>query len=247
MNPDAVAQYLQHNPTFFEDYADLMAQIFVPHPHGGRAISLPERQMMTLRDKAKSLEHTLGDLIRVGHTNDALSAKMHRLALALMRVPKDEPERIIETLKHHLREDFSIPHAAFRVWGVRNQFSALDDGSTVGNKLRDLTASATSPLKLPYCGPVAKFSYADGMHNDVPLGAPVTDWFGDTAPHIKSIAVMSLIAVHGSESSGDSSAGGILALASEDEARFYAGMGTLYLERLAELLSAALAHIFPAS
>ena len=79
------------------------------------------------------------------------------------------------------------------------------------------------------------------MHNDIALGEPVTQWFGDTAPQIKSIAVMSLIAVH----SGDSGAGGLLALASEDEERFYAGMGTLYLERLAELLSAALAHIFP--
>lgn len=241
MNPDAVAQYLQHNPKFFEDYADLIAQIFVPHPHGGRAISLPERQMMTLRDKAKSLEHTLAQLISAGHTNDALASKMHRLTLALMRVPKEEPERIIETLTRHLREDFSIPHAAFRVWGVRNQFSALDDGSTVGNQLRELTASATSPLKLPYCGPVARLVHTDGMHSDIALGEPVTQWFGDTAPQIKSIAVMSLIAVH----SGDTGAGGLLALASEDEERFYAGMGTLYLERLAELLSAALAHIFP--
>jgi hypothetical protein len=41
------------------------------------------------------------------------------------------------------------------------------------------------------------------------------------------------------------SSGGLLALASEDEQRFYAGMGTMYLERLAELLSAGLAHIFP--
>jgi uncharacterized protein YigA (DUF484 family) len=32
----------------------------------------------------------------------------------------------------------------------------------------------------------------------------------------------------------------MLALASEDPTRFYAGMGTLYLQRLGELLSAAL-------
>ena len=240
MNPDAVAQYLQHNPKFFEDYADLIAQIFVPHPHGGRAISLPERQILTLRDKAKSLEHAMAGMVEAGHANDALSAKMHRLTLALMRLPKDEPERIIETLTHHLREDFSVPHAAFRLWGVRSQFKALDDGSTVGEKLRDLTASATSPPKLPYCGPVGKF-----VHNEVSLGDSVTQWFGDAGPHIKSLAIMSLIAVHASDGPTGSSAGGLLALASEDEERFYADMGTLYLERLAELLSAALAHIFP--
>ena len=38
--PEDVADYLKNNPGFFEQYADLMAQIFVPHPHGGRAVSL---------------------------------------------------------------------------------------------------------------------------------------------------------------------------------------------------------------
>ena len=38
-------------------------------------------------------------------------------------------------------------------------------------------------------------------------------------------------------------AGGLLALASEDEERFYAGMGTLYLERLGQLIGAALVRM----
>ena len=43
MFPEEIADYLKNNPSFFEQYADLMAQIFVPHPHGGRAVSLAER------------------------------------------------------------------------------------------------------------------------------------------------------------------------------------------------------------
>ena len=39
-----VAEYLKNNPGFFEQYADLISQIFVSHPHGGRAVSLAERQ-----------------------------------------------------------------------------------------------------------------------------------------------------------------------------------------------------------
>ena len=38
MDASAVAEYLKQNPRFFEDYADVVAQIFVPHPHGGHAI-----------------------------------------------------------------------------------------------------------------------------------------------------------------------------------------------------------------
>ena len=57
--PEDVADYLKNNPGFFEQYADLMAQIFLPHPHGGRAVSLAERQMLTLRDKNRQAESKL--------------------------------------------------------------------------------------------------------------------------------------------------------------------------------------------
>ena len=36
----------------------------VPHPHGGRAISIAERQILTLRDKSRQLETKLVELIR---------------------------------------------------------------------------------------------------------------------------------------------------------------------------------------
>ena len=51
MRSDEVAQYLQQNPQFFEEHADLVAHMDIPHPHGGRAISITERQMLSLRDK----------------------------------------------------------------------------------------------------------------------------------------------------------------------------------------------------
>ncbi|MET0211317.1 MAG: DUF484 family protein [Burkholderiaceae bacterium] len=232
MTPDAVAQYLQHNPKFFEEYADMLSGIFVPHPHGGRAISLPERQMLTLREKVRALEHNLGELIEVGEGNDALSGKMHRLTLALLRLPKETPERIIETLNYHLREDFSIPHTAFRLWGVKSDFLGLDETLNISDELRNLAASATSPLKLPYCGPIKGYSY-----EGVEIGKEVAVWFGESGSHIKSLGLMWIY--------GGANSGGLLALASEDEKRFYPGMGTMYLERLADLVAAALAHVFP--
>ena len=48
-------RYLQDNPGFFEEYAELLAQIYIPHPHGGRAIPIAERQILTLREKSKML------------------------------------------------------------------------------------------------------------------------------------------------------------------------------------------------
>jgi uncharacterized protein YigA (DUF484 family) len=59
-----------------------MANMVVPHPHGGRTISITERQMLALRDKNKQLESKMGELLQFGEENDAISEKMHRLAVA---------------------------------------------------------------------------------------------------------------------------------------------------------------------
>ena len=81
-----VAEYLKSNPGFFEQYADLLAQIYVPHPHGGRAVSLAERQMLTLREKNRATESKLAEIIAFGEENDAISEKVHRLAVGLIAV-----------------------------------------------------------------------------------------------------------------------------------------------------------------
>ena len=51
-----VAAWLQQNPEFFETHRDLLSQIRLRHPHGGRAISLIERQVTVLRDSNRMLE-----------------------------------------------------------------------------------------------------------------------------------------------------------------------------------------------
>lgn len=91
--PEDVADYLKNNPGFFEQYADLMAQIFVPHPHGGRAVSLAERQMLTLREKNRQTESKLAELIAFGEENDQISEKVHRLAVGLVASLADEGQK----------------------------------------------------------------------------------------------------------------------------------------------------------
>ncbi len=62
MKADDVARYLRENPLFFEKYADMLAGIHVPHPHGGGAIPLSDRQLLALREKNKALELRLAVL-----------------------------------------------------------------------------------------------------------------------------------------------------------------------------------------
>jgi len=210
MKAEEVVRYLQDNPGFFEDYAELLAQIYIPHPHGGRAIPIAERQILTLREKSRMLEGKLAELILFGEENDAIGEKIHRLCLALL--PAADLQAMLQALYYNLREDFTVPHTALRVWrgaGQGIEFAAASD------ELHQYAGG----LERPFCGPDA---------NPEVLG-----WFGDTSVQLRSIAYMSL-------RDGGGECFGMLALASEDPKRFYPEMGTLYLQRLGELLSAAL-------
>ena len=40
LDANEVAAYLKSHPEFFDQYADLLAQVHIHDPHGGRAISI---------------------------------------------------------------------------------------------------------------------------------------------------------------------------------------------------------------
>ena len=215
MKAEEVVRYLQDNPGFFEDYAELLAQIYIPHPHGGRAIPIAERQILTLREKSKMLEGKLAELIQFGEENDAIGEKMHRLCLALF--PAGDVQGMLQALYYNLREDFAVPHAALRLWRS-DPGAAAGDGPEFAPVSDDLRQYAGS-LEHPFCGPSAN--------------PEVASWFGEAAAQLRSVACMPL-------RDGGNACVGMLALASEDPTRFYPEMGTLYLKRLGELVSAAL-------
>jgi hypothetical protein len=215
MKAEEVVRYLQDNPGFFEEYAELLAQIYIPHPHGGRAIPIAERQILTLREKSKMLEGKLSELIQFGEENDAIGERMHRLCLALL--PAGGVQAMLQALYYNLREDFAVPHAALRVW--RPDFGAAAGDGLEFAPVREELCRYAGSLEHPFCGANAN--------------PDVLSWFGDSAAQLRSFACMPL-------RDGSMACVGMLALASEDPKRFYAEMGTLYLTRLGELLSAAL-------
>ena len=71
-----VAQYLKNHPDFFDRMPGVLAEINVPHPQSGQAISLMERQAAVLRDRIKSMELKLAELLRHGQENDAIAASI---------------------------------------------------------------------------------------------------------------------------------------------------------------------------
>src|SRR5918999_5877044 len=112
MTSESVAGFLTTHPEFFEEYAEVIADINIPHPHGGRAISISERQILALRQRSKKLESKLREIIRFGEENDAIGEKVHRLAFALLGAR--ELETLVHAVNFHLREDFAVPHVVLR-------------------------------------------------------------------------------------------------------------------------------------
>ncbi|OGA41108.1 MAG: hypothetical protein A3G28_07365 [Betaproteobacteria bacterium RIFCSPLOWO2_12_FULL_68_19] len=209
MNADDVATYLRTHPQFFERHPELLETIQVPHPYGGRAIPLAERQTVALREKARLLEGKLGELIQFGEENDAISEKVHRLAVAIAGA-RDFPA-LAQSLYFHLREDFAVPHVALRVWGKSVPVD-FEEAAAVDEAQRRHAAALTAPQ----CGAAA--------------GSPFAPWFGDAAAQLRSLALVPL---------GQTAVFGLLALGSEDPQRFFPEMGTVYLRRIGELCAAA--------
>ena len=61
MKSQEVLSYLQDNPQFFEEHAELLSHISIPHPHGGRTISITERQMVSLHEKLLKLRISVSE------------------------------------------------------------------------------------------------------------------------------------------------------------------------------------------
>jgi uncharacterized protein YigA (DUF484 family) len=208
MNADDVARYLRTHPQFFDQHPELLEGIQVPHPYGGRAIPLAERQTVALRGKNKALEGKLGELLQFGEENDAISERVHRLSVALAGA-RDFPA-LAASIYFHLREDFAVPHVALRIWG-KSVPADFDEARAVDDAQRNHAAAMGSPQ----CGAAA--------------GNPFVPWFREAQEHVRSIALVPL---------GQTTVFGLLALGSEDPKRFFPEMGTLYLRRIGELCAA---------
>jgi uncharacterized protein len=207
---DDIANYLANTPDFFERHAELLASVQLTHPHSQRAVGLQERQALMLRDKIKSLERRIMDMIRHGHENMVLTDKLHRWACDMLAAPADDlPSLAVD----NIRELFQVPQVALRLWDVRDAEAAYAQGVTPSVR------EQATELETPYVG--------------ANTGFEAVQWL-DEPGQAASVALMALRPAPGLD------AFGLLVLASPDAQRFNSQMGTELLERLAQLAGAAL-------
>jgi uncharacterized protein YigA (DUF484 family) len=215
---DDIANYLANTPGFFDRHAALLATVQLTSPHGNRAVSLQERQMEMLRERIRGLERKIMEMIRHGQENVALADRLHRWTLSLLSTL--DPLGVPEVLVQELREQFLIPQAGIRLWGVADAFLEMPFAQGCSADVRSFASS----LDAPYVGANAAFEAAQ--------------WLDDPAG-VASLAMVPLRAAPGQP------AFGLLVLGSPDPTRYTADMGTDFLVQIGELASAGLARLLP--
>ena len=222
MNPiteDDIANYLGNNPDFFERHAQVLATVQMTSPHGNRAVSLQERQAEMLREKIKALEHRIMEIVRNSSENSITTERLHRWAESLLLTSRaaDLPECITS----EMRERFHVPQAVVKVWSVDDAYAASPFAQGVSEDAKSFAASLTNP----FCG--------------ANMGFEAASWLPDPA----AAASVAFLPLREGDIRAAGPAFGMLVLASPDATRFESGMGTEFLERIAELASAALTRL----
>ncbi len=211
---DAVASWLDANPGFFTKYVAQHADALLD-------VTVPNPhggRAIALADR---------QLIALREKNRALETKLGELiqfgeendaigervhALALALLPAADIDAALAAVYVSLREDFGVPHVAIRLW---RGGGAQVEFAPVSAEMRDYAAQ----LEHAYCGPEQNFE--------------ATRWIGAAEP-IGSVAFLPLREGRATF--------GLIALAAADAQRFYPEMGTVFLERIAALVAAALAR-----
>ena len=216
---DDIAHYLSNTPDFFLRHAELLAAVQFTSPHSNRTVGLQERQAEMLREKIKALEQRIMEMIRNGSENVMLSDKILRWARSLLMA--NDLYALPAAIEQDIQTQFSVPQVGLRLWGVAPEYAGL----TVAQEVSDDARVFASSLMEPFCG--------------LNTGFEAVSWLPDPA----TVTSLALIPLRGGATGSMSPAFGLMVLASPDAHRFHSGMGTDFLARLGELVSAALSRL----
>jgi len=214
---DIVSKYLRQNPDFLEQEPSLLKHLELSHA-SGPAISLIEKQVQYLRGQNETLEQRHNQLIQVAADNEKLMFRLHRLTLELMSMG-DLPT-FFDRLSEALLSEFNADILNITLFDLQIE---------AGPKTPMFHISRDDPEMQQFQDHIEKGVSVCGR-----LNRNKRDYlFGSRAQWVQSTALVPM---------GDD---GMLAIGSSDPARFYPGMGTLFLDLLAQVVISRLALEIP--
>lgn len=212
-----VAAFLRRNPDFLIQFPDLALVLKMPRQLGDTT-SLASYQLDVLRDKNRSLNRRLQELIAIASENEQLVVRVHALTLALMRAGTlgETLRRVVATLNEDLASDL-----------VRVVLFSAPAGLEAADWL--VVGNVEERAMRPLLDVVARNEPLCGRLNPEKLDA----LFGARSADVRSAVLMPV------------PGRALIAVGSVDPNRFHPGMGTLFLKLIADAVGAALARFEP--
>ncbi|MCV6639624.1 DUF484 family protein [Candidatus Albibeggiatoa sp. nov. NOAA] len=201
-----VESYLYQHPKFFNNHADLLAAMEIPHERGD-AVSLVERQLSVLREENQRLQSQFGELVNIAKENEGLNQRIQGILLNLAQA--NSLEELFDNLYETLHAEFKTDAITVRLFEVsenheREEFVEYD--AQVFHLFESILSGSHT-----VCGQLeaAQKDYLFAEQDItsavlIPLGAP--------------------------------KARGILAMGSQEISRFHSGMSTDLLKYMGELI-----------
>ena len=198
-----IADYLHKHPDFFQRHEYLLEELSLPHPHGGKAISLIERQVGLMREQKQALKKQLHQLSQSARTNETLLERLQALILTL--IDSCSIDDAVERMRQGLHDDFHADAVELHLFGDRENEIRRDEPA----------------LKL----------FQTVLHNRRPICGHLRPeqlrfLFGARSEEIASAVLIPLC-----ESAQDECLG-LLGIGSIDAKRYHPEMGTLFVNHL---------------
>lgn len=211
LSAELVAEYLLQHPDFFLQHESVLAELNLPHHKGDNTVSLVERQVSTLRARNSDMRQRLHSLLEAARDNDALFQKTQWLILSLLEA--ENGDNLIERLLEALRDHFLVDACDFLAVAEANLPTRNYPRQTLESLQREL--GSLCQQQQPICG---QFK---------PMELAVL--FPQATQPIRSAAVLPI------RRAGELL--GFLAIGSFDPNDYHAGMGTLFLGYVGEVMS----------
>lgn len=213
VNEDTIAEYLIAHPDLFRRRPDILSKLQIPHVEAEGASSLVEKQVNRLRLELTNKHSHFEQVVESARMAEQQQARVHRITLAL--VSATTQAQVKERVLACLKVDFNIDFVSIRLHG-----EVETENTEAYAMLRDRVAQGRS-----FC--------------DHRLPKRSMDWLFEG--EIQKIASCAVVPIS-SEDSADTVLG-IIGLGDADPDRFSRDMGTVYLDRLGQLVGAVMARL----
>ncbi|MDK6202951.1 MULTISPECIES: DUF484 family protein [Oligella] len=139
-----VADFLQQNPSFFKDHADVFLSMTIEDETGGGTLSLAQRQLADLRSKLKKQDFHLKELSLYAMENQDISQSLLQWCVYMLAENDAAylPQLCIDSLEHC----FPGLKVAIKLWPCPEQIQSQFDGAS-----QELIAYVQQ-MEQPYCG-----------------------------------------------------------------------------------------------